>query len=212
MLPEDISIHVARMRLREVVPDELLNMEKETEEEAIKLADAKVDVIGYGCTSGSLVQGLDHDKRIVERIKKATDKPAVATAGAVVEALKSLRLSRISVATPYNEEINRLERRFLEQSGFVIEKMRSIGLTDNLEIAKLSSAEVYNLIKKSDSPNSEGLFASCTNMPTIDVVAKLEKTLRKPVVSSNAATLWAMMRRLRYSLRTKKYGRLLFLG
>jgi len=210
MLPKEISVHTARMRLREVVVKELLTMEKEIRQEALKLVDAGVDVIGFGCTSGSLAQGLGHDKEIVRHIEKATKKPAVATAGAVVEALKWLGLSKISVATPYTEEINKLELRFLEQNGLSIAKITGLGLTDNLKIGWLKPETVFNLVKKVDSSKAEGIFISCTNMPTIEVVAKLEKTLSKPVVSSNTATLWAMLKKIGYSLQVEKYGKLFF--
>jgi len=208
MLPREISVHTARMRLREVVVSELLSMEKEIKEEALKLADADVDIIGFGCTSGSLARGLGHDKKIVKDIRKAAKKPAVATAGAIVEALKSLRLSRISVATPYTEEINKLEHKFLEQSGFFIAKIAGLGLTDNIKIAELKPEVVFSLAKKVDSVKAEGIFISCTNMPTIEVVAKLEKMLKKPVVSSNTATLWAMLKKIGHPLRVEKYGKL----
>jgi len=208
MLPREISVHTARMSLHEVVVEELLSMEKETKDEALKLADADVDVIGFGCTSGSLTRGLGHDKQIVRQIEKATSITAVATAGAVVEALKSLELSRVSVATPYTEEINKLEHRFLEQNGFSVAKITGLGLTDNLKIAELTVETVSNLVRKVDSPKADGVFISCTNMPTIGVVARLERTLRKPVVSSNTATLWAMLKKIGYALRVEKYGKL----
>jgi maleate isomerase len=208
MLPREASIHAARIRLREVAVNELIGMEREIEREALKLADADVDVIGFGCTSGSLAKGLGHDEEIVKRITRVTKKPAVATAGAVVEALRSLGFSKISVATPYTEEINVLERRFLKQNGFSIEKMAGLNLIDNLKIARLRPETVFNLAKKVNSVSAESVFLSCTNMPTIDVIAKLEKTFAKPVVSSNIATLWAMLKRTGFSLKTGNYGKL----
>jgi len=209
ILPTEMSIHTARVRLRHVVVSELLEMEQQIREEASKLADANVDVIGFGCTSGSFVRGRSHDDQIVDAIEKVTGKPAVATAGAVVEALGSLRLLRISVATPYAEQINDLERKFLEQNGFSIVKMAGLDLTDNLEIGKLEPKTVFNLIKSVGSSKSEGVFASCTNMPTINIIAGLERMLKKPVVSSNAATLWAMLKRIGSPLKIRNYGSLL---
>jgi len=211
MLPINVSTHIARIRLRKVVADELLAMETEIRSEASKLADANVDVIGFGCTTGSLVAGHKYDERIVERIEKATQKPAVATAGAVVEALKYLKLSRIAVATPYTEELNRLERTFMEQNGFSISKMAGLGITDNLKIAETEPQVLLKLVKRVDSDRAEGIFISCTNLPTITLIATLEKTLRKPVVSSNTATLWAMLRKIEYHFRTEKFGKLFLL-
>jgi len=208
MLPQEISIHAARITLHEVMVTQLLKMEKEIKEEAEKLADADVDVIGFGCTTGSLAGGFGYDKKIVSLIEKTTHKPGVITAGAVVEALRMLGLSRISVATPYTEEVDALERRFLEQSGFAIEKMAGLGLTDNLKIARVEASTVFNLVKKVDSTRTEGVFVSCTNLPTIEVITQLEETLKKPVISSNSATMWAMLKKINYSLKTERLGKL----
>jgi len=41
------------------------------------------------------------------------------------------------------------------------------------------------------------------------VVKKLEEETRKPVISSNTATLWAMIKRCGISLNVKGMGRLL---
>jgi len=211
MLPTGTSLHASRIGLRKVVINELLAMEKEVKNEASKLADANVDIIGFGCTTGSLVAGHKYDERIVEHIERTTGKPAVATASAVVEALKFLGLSRISIVTPYTEDLNKLERTFLERSNFVISRMAGLGLTDNLKIAEVTPKIISNLVRKVDTSRTEGIFISCTNLPTINMIAKLEKALRKPVVSSNTATLWAMLKRIKHTFHTEKYGKLFLL-
>lgn len=208
MLPSDISVHTARIRLQKVVVAELLKMKRGIKDEAVKLADADVDVIGFGCTTGSLVAGHGYDDKIVEIIAKATHKPAVATAGAVVQALKALGLSRISVATPYTEVLNRLERQFLEQNGFHVDRIAGLNLVDNLKIADIKSEMLLKRVRKVDSNQADGIFISCTNLHTIAIIARLEQTLKKPVVSSNTATLWAMLGKIGKSLQTRKYGRL----
>jgi len=211
MRPKDATVHAARMRLREVVLSELVSMEKELRLEALKLADARVDVIGFGCTSGSLVKGLGHDREIVSRIEKITKTPAIATAGAVVDALRALKLSKVSVGTPYTDPINALERRFLEQNGFQIVKMKGLGITDNTEIGRQRQEAVYSLVKDVETAGAEAVFVSCTNLATIGVIEKLEKELEKPVVSSNTATLWAMLRKIGYKKGIRGYGRLLLI-
>jgi len=210
MKPKQATVHTARIRLREVVVSELLGMEKEIAKEALKLADAKMDVIAFGCTSGSLIRGLGHDKEIVSKIEEATNIPAVATAGAVVNALKALNLSKISVATPYTDEINALERKFLEQNGFTVVKIEGLGITDNLKIGRQKPEVVSRMAELVDTSQSEGIFLSCTNLPTIEVIASLEEKLGKPVVSSNTATLWFMLKRIGYKHGIKRYGSLFY--
>jgi len=209
MRPKEATVHVARMRLKTVTISELMGMETEIEAAALRLADAKVDVIGFGCTSGSLFRGLGHDQEVVRRIEKTTDTPAVATAGAVVNALKTLKVSRISVATPYTGEINSLEKRFLEENGFVIQRIKGLGIKDNLEIGEQTARTVYNLVKEADTSWNDCVFVSCTNLKTIGVINRLEEELEKPIISSNIATFWAMLRKIKYVAPIMGWGRLL---
>ncbi|MCX8169184.1 MAG: aspartate/glutamate racemase family protein [Candidatus Methanomethylicia archaeon] len=209
MLPQGFTIHTARLRLKSVTLEGLIEMESRVEEEAIKLADADVDVIGYGCTSGSLFKGLGHDKMLEEMITRVTGKPAVATAGAVVNALRVLNIKNVAVATPYIDEINELEKKFLIENGFKVVDLKGLQLSDNLKIGRISSRTTYRLISKLKYEDADGIFISCTNYPTIKVIEKLENKLKKPIISSNTATLWAMIRKLNIKVKIKGYGKLL---
>lgn len=56
-------------------------------------------------------------------------------------------------------------------------------------------------------PESAALFISCTNLRTVEIIDRLEKELRVPVVSSNTATLWAGMKVLGVEQKMKGYGK-----
>ena len=209
MLPKEFTVHVARLKLKSVTVEDLAEMERKIEEEASKLADANVSVIGYGCTSGSLFKGLGHELEIKQRIEKASGKPAVATAEAVIKALKSLKIKKIAVATPYMDEINRLERRFLALSGFEIIDFKGLGLSSNLEIGRVNRKTLLKLVLNLNYKGVDGIFISCTNLPTIDIIEELEAETKKPVISSNTATLWAMLKKAGTLIRIRGYGTLL---
>ena len=179
MLPNSFTVHVARLKLREVTVKGLIEMERGIEEEASKLADANVDVIGFGCTSGSLLKGLGYDKEIEKRIEKASMKPAVATAGALAKALNTLEIRNVAVVTPYIREINELERNFLEANGFNVIDLKGLGLRDNLKIGEVNSQTAYKLVLEVDYKSADGIFISCTNLRTIHVIEKLENKLKK---------------------------------
>ena len=121
------TVHTARMRLKRITVDELEEMEQQMLEAALRLADANVDVIGYGCTSGSLFRGKDHDVEIERKIKEKTGILAITTARAVIKALKKLQVERVCVATPYTKEINDLEKRFIEENGIKVLKNKGAG-------------------------------------------------------------------------------------
>jgi len=209
ILPEYFTIHTSRMLLKNVTLEGLKEMEIETEKEAYKLATADVDIIGYGCTTGSLFKGLGHDKEIVKRIEKISGKPAVATAGAVIEALKKLDSKKIAIATPYIDELNKLEKKFIEDNGFEVIDLKGLGYSDNIKIGRVNYDTVYKLVKKLNHEDADIIFISCTNFPTIGIINKLEKELKKPVFSSNTATLWMILRKLKAEINIKGYGILL---
>ncbi len=203
------TVHTARVRLRKITVDDLEETEGMTIDASMLLADAQVNVIGYGCTSGSFFKGKGHDKEIEERITEITGIPAVATAKAVVEALDELNLDRVCVVTPYTEEINRLVKNFLKQNGIEVLNMKGLNIVDNMEVGSKEPSTAYKLAKEAYTPETQGIFISCTNFRTIEVIERLEKELKVPVISSNTATLWAMMKKAGSERKIKGYGRLL---
>ena len=103
--PSGITIHGHRLWLtNEGTGDDVVNrMNSEIEQGARYLATARVDVIVYGCTTGSFFKGPGWDRQMLEVIQRAAGVPAVATSPSVVEALRLFGARRISVATPYPE-------------------------------------------------------------------------------------------------------------
>lgn len=57
-------------------------------------------------------------------------------------------------------------------------------------------ARTAELIRAVDDPAAEAIVVSCTNLPSYDLIAPLERELGKPIVTANQATMWATLRRL----------------
>ena len=49
------------------------------------------------------------------------------------------------------------------------------------------------LVRSVDSAAAEAVFISCTNLPTYDVIAGLEATIGKPVLTANQVTMWSAL-------------------
>jgi len=193
MAPEGVSVHTARMRLEEVTPEKLVEMAEEAERAAALLATAEVDVIVYGCTTGSLVGGVEWEEALVRRIERETGVPTLSTSRAVVEALKAVGAGRVAVATPYTDDLNRLERAFLESHGIEVTAIKGLGLVRNVDIGRTGRPAVEELVR-SVAGGADAVFISCTNLPTLPLIEPLEERLRRPVVTSNQASLWAALR------------------
>jgi maleate isomerase len=193
MAPEGVSIHTARMRLEEVTPGKLIEMAGEAERAAGLLATAEVDVMIFGCTTGSLIGGVEWEKGLVNGIEQRTGSPTVSTGRAVVDAINALGGGSIAVATPYTDDLNALERTFLEAHGIEVVAIKGLGLVRNLNIGRTESSAVETLVR-TIAGGADLVFISCTNLPTIGLINGIESELGIPVVTSNQASMWAAMR------------------
>ena len=75
--------------------------------------------------------------------------------------------------------------------------------------AYVSQDKIYGLAKEVDTLESEAIFLPCTGWHTIDIIEKLEGDLQKPVISSNQATMWNLLRLAGINDKIQGYGRLL---
>src|SRR5215510_182897 len=100
--PPDVTIHGQRLWFTNDAAGEagMNRMNAEVETGARYLATARVDVIAYGCTTGSFYRGPGWDREMLTLMERVAGVPAVTTAPSVVEALRFFGGKRISVATP----------------------------------------------------------------------------------------------------------------
>ena len=121
-VPREVTIHGQRLWMtNEGTGDAAyVRMNGEIESGARYLATAHVDVVVYGCTTGSFYKGPGWDTEMLELIRREAKVPAVATSPSVVEALRFFGARRLSVATPYPEWNNQRLRAYLEAQGFEV--------------------------------------------------------------------------------------------
>lgn len=211
MAPAGVSIHTSRVGRKDLKGDVEgdLQLSKGVPEAAERVALAKVDVIAWGCTGGSFVKGVGFDKELIKQIEDATGIPATTTSTAVVEACKELKLKRIVMVTPYLDELNEREKIFFEGNGIQILRMKGLQILEPVKIGQLHPSIAYNFAKEIDLPEADGVFISCTDFRTIDILKDLEADLAKPVISSNQSTFWHVMKKTGVKEAIKGYGSLL---
>jgi maleate isomerase len=196
--PRDISIHVTRLMFKQGDVKSLEKMAELTEEACDLLATAEVDIVVYACTTGSLVKGLEWESKLQKRMKSRTKAPVITTAHAAVDALREMDLKRVAVGTPYTDELNRIEKKFLESNGIEVTKIRGLGCVKGEDLHKYSPEKTKSLAISVDDNYAQGIFLSCTDLKTVTVIEELEKRLRKPVISSNTATFWKALKVMKY--------------
>ena len=212
--PRDVTIHGQRLWLTNDAEGAagMDRMNAEVESGARYLATAKVDVVAYGCTTGSFYRGPGWDREMLDVIQRAARVPAVATSPSVVEALRFFGARRVSVATPYPDWNNTQLRAYLEALGFEvlnIEGEPSAAASGNQGINDHDPDEVVEFASRVCRPEADALLCSCTAWRSVEAVGELERRTGKPVVTSNQASIWAAFRALKLSPKITGYGRLL---
>jgi maleate isomerase len=99
----------------------------------------------------------------------------------------------------------------MESIGFKVVYEKGLGISETIEIAKISPMEVYRLGREAltKAPQADLLFISCGNLRTIEILSALEKDTGKPVISSNQALLWSALRMVGVNESIYGFGSLL---
>jgi maleate isomerase len=212
--PPDVTIHGQRLWLTNDAAGEagMDRMNAEVESGARYLATARVDVIAYGCTTGSFYRGPGWDREMIALMERAAGVPAVATSPSVVDALRFFGAKRISVATPYPQWNNQKLRAYLEAAGFEVLNVDGeprAARSGNQGINDQDPESVVEFASRICRPEADALLCSCTAWRSVEAVGEIERRVLKPVVTSNQASIWAAFRALGLTPKLRGFGRLL---
>ena len=210
LAPQGVAVGAAAVpRHKDESAEAMMHLDEWVVDRAKLLAASQPDVIGWICTAGSFMKGKGHDERLVREMEAATGIPSTTTSSAMMAAFRQLGIRKLSMCTPYPNPVNEIEKKFLEDNGFKVLKCEGLDLVDNNILAHLPPSVLYRLAKAVDTPDSDGVFISCTGIDALDVIEALEQDLGKPVVTSNQAAYWMCFRMARVGEPIPGYGRLM---
>lgn len=151
---------------------------------------AQTDIVAYGCTAAGFIGGPARDAEIRTGLTAITGKPVVTTASAMIAVLHDIGAQRIAVVTPYTDSVNERLRAYLEQSGIAVLKLASFGAQTTDQLAAITPRQIAALARTTMTPDADALFIACSQLPTRDIMPRLEREFDKPVWSSIKATAW----------------------
>ena len=204
----DIDLYVNRIHCYNPLTNETLakmaeDITKVTED---ILPDQKIDCVAYGCTSGTVAAGYD---KIKEKVNLAKPEAKVTTPiTAAIKALKKLGINKISVFTPYTKTINKSIVNYFENENIIINSLTYFDIDSDLDIGKIDANYLFEVLSKINLKNSEALFVSCTALPVLAIIEKLEEKLNKVVLSSNQTLIWDSLNQINYKKKIEGFGKL----
>ncbi len=170
------------------------------------LPDQKLDCVAYGCTSGTIAAGYETIFKKVNSIKPDTKVTTPITSA--VNALKTLKIKRISVFTPYTDKINQSVITYFEKKNIEVDELNYFNIASDVDIGKVDPQHLFETLTKIKPSKSDALFISCTALPVLSIIKELEKKINKFVLSSNQTLIWNTLKEINFKNEVKGFGEL----
>ena len=204
----DVDLYVNRIHCYNPLTNETLAKMADDITDVTKdiLPDQKIDCVAYGCTSGTIAAGFD----VIEKnVKLAKPQAKVTTPiTSAIKALKAFNVSKISVFTPYTKSINDSVINYFNKENITVNGLTYFDIESDLDIGKVDEEYLFEVLSKINLEESEALFVSCTALPVLSIIDKLEKKMNKVILSSNQTLIWESLNAIGYKNSIEGFGKL----
>jgi maleate isomerase len=208
MLPPGVMFHTARvLNVNPVTPDNLMIMGPRLAAAAEQLLPGgRLDVIAYDCTSGTVVLGFEEIERQIRAARPGI--PVVTPITAAIKAIRLYGAGRISLITPYIDDINQKMAEYIEAADIEVLNIASFCMDNDVEMARLTPHAILEAISAYTRLDADAAFVSCTAIRAAEVVEAAERRLGKPVFTSVQCLFWDALRTAGYQRCFTGFGSL----
>ncbi|MCC9624426.1 Asp/Glu racemase [Thalassospira sp. MA62] len=208
ILPDDVRLFTTRIEnVNPITVENLKAMANDLPRAARTLMPGYgVDVVIFGCTSGTAVTGSD---KIAELIR--TSMPDVMVTDPLVAselALRAVGARKIAVLTPYVADVTRSVTDQFAARGFEATRVMGFELESDRDMTAITPKALFEGALKVDTPDADAVFISCTAVRSAEIAAEAEKQLGKPVITSNQALIWHSLGMMNYPKPVTGFGSL----
>ena len=204
----DVDLYVNRIHCYNPLTNETLAKMADDITDVTKdiLPDQKIDCVAYGCTSGTIAAGYD----VIEKnVKLAKPEAKVTTPiTSAIKALKAFNISKVSVFTPYTKSINDSVVNYFNKENIAVNGLTYFDIESDLDIGKVDEEYLFEVLSKINLEDSEALFVSCTALPVLSIIDKLEKKMNKVILSSNQTLILESLNAIGYKNSIEGFGKL----
>jgi len=171
------------------------------------LPGQKINTVAYACTSGTIAIGED---KVREKIQLAKPDSYVTTPiTSAVKAFTEMNAKKIALFTPYPESVNKTILEYFDRKNINIISFNTFNIDLDEDIASVDPEYLLETLIKLNINEADTLFISCTALPALEILEKVEKKVKKLVLSSNQTLIWDTIRSVGYKFPIEGYGKLL---
>lgn len=210
--PKGVSFASMKINFPGPTPEGLIYLTDQLEETAAAFKGYDLDLVLFGCTSGSCIKGFGWDQECINKIERACGIPGLTTSTAVLESLRALGTKKVAVLTPYPEDTNQAEKKFLEDHGFEVTNIVGMDMSRFTQRGQMfedaDEPFLYQHALAVELKGADTFFLSCMGLTTMELVDTMETALGVPVITSHQASLWSCLRHCRVNDRLPGLGKL----
>ena len=119
-----------------------------------------------------------------------------------------MNINKICLFTPYSKKLNDEVLDYFKSEGFDITSNAYFDIESDLDIGKVDQNYLYEVLSNIELNNADALFVSCTALPVLPIIDKLEKKLNTTVLSSNQALIWDTLVKINKNNSVEGFGKL----
>jgi maleate isomerase len=183
--------------------------------EAIQaLLDRRVDAIVQAGVPPIVTRAWIEDD-LIARVQQLTSVPFVTDIGACIAAMRALRMSRVVMLTPFEDDLHVMLADHVAKAGITVVCADSLRRSFAFRaISSLPLGTIYSAAKDlyRATPDADGIWITGALMPSVGIIDALERDLGVPVVSSMQAMAWAGFRSAGVDDQVAGFGRLFTVG
>ncbi len=209
-VPDGLELKIATLGITSLTDDQVETALSKLDDAVKRLAAAGSQFIFVEGTPLVSMQGPGADQQIIRRVKEVARVPATTSLTAAVDALRTLKVKKLVIASPMNQESDQRTKRFLESSGFEVIHIKSLNLTLNRDIDDLPRSAAYAVGRQAflEAPQAEAIYLPCGAWCPPWVIDRLEQDCGVPAIHSRQVTIWAGLKALGIKEPVKAWGRI----
>jgi maleate cis-trans isomerase len=176
---------------------------------ARRLAARGAEALCWACTSGSFAGGIEWSRHQLAALSVETGLPVTSASFALADAVRSLGAGVVDLLSPYPGPLTDILATFLAACGVRVRSAVALGCATGSDSHGLDLRAVVAASAASGAGDRVPVLIPDSAVNTLDLVAELEASLGRLVVTANQATLWKGLTLLGMPPAVPAAGRLL---
>lgn len=203
MRPHGVANHFAGMLVRNSRVDgddafrQLMKDIRAAMDDAVdNVMTSQPDRLILGISSESFWGGLDASRQLDREMQAlAGDVPITSAGESINTALRDVYNARkVAILTPYMSVGDEEVRRFFEESGFDVVRIKGLRCTSPTAIAQVSAEALREAVIDLNTAGADCIVQLGTNLPFAKLAGEAEFWLDKPVLAINTVLYWRALR------------------